>query len=253
MSKAVAIVADALLPSLVKEAAAALARASSAAEVLAARDMATATYDAAKRSARLQRAKAAHDELVSATYRVQADSLEIESLAKRRLADEFDAAQQRGEIAQQGRRGTNKVPTAEDIGTTRKQIFDARQLRDAIARSPRALRTALDEILERGAEPTRALLRRELRAVRASHSRSSVVLDANHANEHRLLDGRNLFRVSRFELDALIVRARREAALLSLVRDHVANNTAPDTRVGDYLTRGTLDRLIGLASEGDGQ
>ena len=65
MPKAVATVADELLPSLVKEAAAALSRATSAAEVLAARDMATTTYDAAKRSARLQKAKRAHDELVA--------------------------------------------------------------------------------------------------------------------------------------------------------------------------------------------
>ena len=53
---------------------------------------------------RFQRAKAAHDDLIAATHRAQADALEIEALAKRRLADEYDAAQERGEVAT-GREG----------------------------------------------------------------------------------------------------------------------------------------------------
>ncbi len=56
MTGALAI-ADDTLPSLVKEAAAVLAGAASAAEVLSAQDMATTIYDAAKRAARLQKAK----------------------------------------------------------------------------------------------------------------------------------------------------------------------------------------------------
>jgi hypothetical protein len=50
MSGALAI-SDDTLPSLVKEAAAVLAGATSAAEVLSAQDMATTIYDAAKRAA----------------------------------------------------------------------------------------------------------------------------------------------------------------------------------------------------------
>jgi len=166
MPKAVAIVHDPLLPSLVKEAAAALARATSAAEVLAARDMATATYDAAKRTARLQKAKAAHDELIAATYRVQADALEIESQAKRRLADEYDAAQERGEAAKKGKPvnvpGQNIKATTAEIGVSRKDIHDARQVRDAIAKDPAIVREALDDILASGDEPTRAALKRAI-------------------------------------------------------------------------------------------
>jgi hypothetical protein len=64
-----------------------------AAEVLEARDMA---YDAAKRGARVAQAKGAHDSLIAAAHRLQADALEIEAGAKRRLADEYDAAQARG-------------------------------------------------------------------------------------------------------------------------------------------------------------
>lgn len=47
-----------------------------------------------------------HDEVISTGYRAQADALEIESMAKRRLADEYDAAQERGAGA--GRRSGAK-------------------------------------------------------------------------------------------------------------------------------------------------
>ena len=57
--------------------------------------MVDVVYDLAKRTARLHRAKQAHDELVAASYRVQGDALEIEAGAERRLADECDAAQER--------------------------------------------------------------------------------------------------------------------------------------------------------------
>jgi hypothetical protein len=67
-----------------------------AAEVLEARDMASVAYDAAKRGARVAQAKGAHDSLIAAAHRLQADALEIEAGAKRRLADEYDAAQARG-------------------------------------------------------------------------------------------------------------------------------------------------------------
>src|SRR4051812_46029902 len=90
------------LPALIDRAAKALANARGAAEVLEARDMASFAYDAAKKAARLGKAKQAHDDLISAAYRAQADALEIEAGAKRRLADEYDAAQERNEIAKAG-------------------------------------------------------------------------------------------------------------------------------------------------------
>jgi hypothetical protein len=164
-SSALAVAQAAELPTLVKAAAEALARATNAAEVLAAGEKAGLVYDAAKRAARLQKAKGAHDELIAATYRVQADSLEIESLAKRRLADEYDAAQARGEVGKKGQRSDlvpagNKVATAEDVGLTRKQVFESRQIRDAIEQDPGIVRRALDQMLAAGAEPTRAGLKR---------------------------------------------------------------------------------------------
>lgn len=72
-----------------------------------------------------------------------------EAQAKRRLADEYDAAQGRGEVGQ--RTGRPKVvpqendfptPAAANLGLTRKAIHEARQLRDAEAADPGVIRRA---------------------------------------------------------------------------------------------------------------
>lgn len=153
------------LPSLIDRAASMLSGAKTAAEVLEAREVAGLAYDVAKRAARLQRAKSAHDDLVAAAHRAQAHALEIEARAKRRLADEYDAAQARGEVASDGRPKTvgnvNGIPaTSADLGLRRDEIHEARQIRDAEAADPGVVRRALDDRLERGEEPTRAALRK---------------------------------------------------------------------------------------------
>ncbi|RWQ56539.1 MAG: SAM-dependent methyltransferase [Mesorhizobium sp.] len=208
MPTALAIASETQLPSLVKEAAAALARATSAAEVLAARDMASTVYDMAKRTARLQKAKKAHDELIGATYRVQADSLEIESLAKRRLADEYDAAQPAG-AAKGGRPKT--VPdgngfTAEEAGLNRKQVFEARQMRDAIEQDPGIVRRALDQMLAAGAEPTRAGLKRAAADLPPTRPnlRAAVGTDSATAAER----GNNLYETPAEAMRALLSLTR---------------------------------------------
>lgn len=59
----------------------------------------------------------------------------IEAQAKRRLADEYDAAQERGEVATDGRpesvSGENgfRPATAADLGLNRNAIYDARVIR----------------------------------------------------------------------------------------------------------------------------
>ena len=155
------------LPTLVADAAAALVNARDAAEVLEARDLATLAYDVAKRTARLAKAKQAHDDLIVAAHRAQAHALQIEARAKLRLADEYDAAQERGEVAR-GSVRTDIVPdendvrpaTAADIGLSRKDIHEARLVRDAEKVEPGIVQRALDDQLDRGEEPTRAALRR---------------------------------------------------------------------------------------------
>jgi hypothetical protein len=167
------------LPTLVDRAAAALANARGAAEVLEARDLATLAYDVAKRTARLAKAKQAHDELIAAAHRVQARALQIESQAKMRLADEYDAAQERGEVASAGQHAravpdgnssshARAVPdensssraTTTDLGLTRKAVHEARLIRDAERAQPGIVGRTLQEQMERGDEPTRAGLRK---------------------------------------------------------------------------------------------
>lgn len=150
------------LPALIRRAADQLVSATNAAEILEARDMASVAYDASKKAARLAKAKGAHDELLAKAHRAQADALEIEAAAKRRLADEYDAAQDRGEIST-GRPKSlpdgNTSATVADVGLTSKEIFESRQIRDAEVAEPGIARRALDARLAQGLEPTKAALR----------------------------------------------------------------------------------------------
>jgi hypothetical protein len=164
---ALAIPEAGTLPALVRAAADKIAKAETAAEILEARELAGVAYDTAKRAARLAKAKSAHDELISVAYRAQADALEIESMAKRRLADEYDAAQERGEVRtrsdnQYASSRSEEAVSAADIGLTHKEIHDARQIRDAERANPGVIRRTLDTMLGEGREPTKAAVRREI-------------------------------------------------------------------------------------------
>lgn len=79
--------------------------------------------------------------------------MKIEAHAKLRLANEYDAAQERGEVATQSRGGANiadgvpggnTVVTVSDLGLTRKAVHEARRLRDAEASDPGVIRRTLD-------------------------------------------------------------------------------------------------------------
>lgn len=153
------------LPALIDRATRALADAKSSAEVLEARDMARVAYDAAKSAGRLARAKEAHDTVLSQVYRAQANALNIEARAKMRLAEEYDAAQERGEVraANTGRSASAlEAPNVSAIGLTHKDIHDARQIRDAEKADPGITKRTLDGMVERGEEPTKAALNREI-------------------------------------------------------------------------------------------
>ena len=159
------------LPLLIDRATTALANARSAAEVLEACGMASIAYDMAKATARLGKAKQAHDELIAAAHRAQAEALVIQAQAKRRLADEYDAAQDRGEVAS-GRDGPgagvsngNAKATVAEIGITRKEIHDARLVRDAEVADPGVVRRTVEEDLAARKEPTKAKVRRVVKSV----------------------------------------------------------------------------------------
>lgn len=165
------------LPALVDRAAQTLASARSAAEILDARDKAAIAYDMAKRAARVVAARNAYDELIPAIHRAQADALVIEAGAKRRLADEYDAAQERGEVRQNGGDRT-RIPeqnsaSVTSIGLTHKTIHAARIVRDAEEASPGIVRRTVDEALANGEEPTKAKVRRAVEAVAPSRGKAA--------------------------------------------------------------------------------
>ena len=174
MATAPALIPIQTLPGLVQRAASQLASATTAAEVLEARDTAHAAYDVAKVAARFAKAKGAHDELIAKAHRAQADALEIEAMAKRRLADEYDAAQERGEVRTVGNvPSQNNTPTAAEAGLSRKDIHEARKIRDAEEAQPGIVREALSAALDAGTEPTRAAVNRAV-----AGSRSKPMLSA---------------------------------------------------------------------------
>lgn len=160
---------DESLPTLIDHAAHALASARTSAEVLEARIFASAAYDAAKAAGRMAKAKKAHDEVISAVYRAQGDALLIEARAKARLADEYDAAQERGEVAGHGGGRNFKVAdsnvettTAADLGLRRDEIHEARQIRDAERENPGLIESAISERINMGAEPTKAFVKEQV-------------------------------------------------------------------------------------------
>ena len=167
------------LPSLIDRASHALSNARTAGEVLEARDFARVAYDAAKSAGRMARAKKAHDDVMGAVYRAQADALLIEARAKHRLADEYDSAQDRGEVQRHGGQlprdvDAHNIPTAADLGLRRDEIHNARQMRDAELASPGLAQQALDSMVEARVEPTRAALQASVRAALAERQHSNA-------------------------------------------------------------------------------
>lgn len=181
---------------LIDRAVATLTNAISAAEVLDARDMASLAYDAAKRAGRISKAKQAHDSVIAAAHRTQADALDIEAAAKRRLADEYDAAQERGEVrtrADNQHVPKENKPTVAELGISRKDIHEARQIRDAEKAEPGIVRQALDKMVKAGEEPTRAKVSRAVRAKvnrpRKPNGYRNTVEESQHDRDLRMLMG----------------------------------------------------------------
>jgi hypothetical protein len=66
------------------------------------------------------------------------------------------------------------VPSTADLGLTRKQVFNARQIRDAVASDPGIVRRVLDDMLANGDEPTRAAVKRVVLDPRRANLRAAV-------------------------------------------------------------------------------
>lgn len=162
---------QATLPVMIERASRTLLEAKSSAEVLEARDMARMAYDAAKSVGRHARAKQAHADVVAAVRKSQGEAALIEIRADMRLADEYDGAQDRGEVAGAGKPviipdGNNKA-TAAEIGVNPKEMHVARKVRDAEKAEPGKAERAVKDIIARGEEPTKTKLRQEMIATPA--------------------------------------------------------------------------------------
>lgn len=170
------------LPSLVRKAASQLESATTAAEVLEAKASAGLAYDAAKAAARFAKAKGAYDDVIGAVYRAQADALEIEAMAKRRFADEYDAGQRDGFVAKPGEWRERKEAVsgghglakdkllASDFGLTRKDIQRFREVRDADDADPGIHGRVARELADRGEEPSKTAVGREINTRLSSFS-----------------------------------------------------------------------------------
>jgi hypothetical protein len=212
---------QATLPVLIERASRTLLDARSSAEVLEARDMARAAYDAAKSAGRFAKAQKAHDDVLFAVSRAKADALEIEARAIRRLADEYDAAQERGEMAKAGKPvivpdGNNKATTAE-AGIVRKEIHEGRKLRDAEKASPGKTERVLKEMVARGEEPTRAKLKREMVEALKTEKPPAKAVDPERRKLAKLTPDALIDEVLGLRAD--LADAKAEAAKLKTERD----------------------------------
>jgi hypothetical protein len=157
------------LPVMLSRAMTTLEQAKDAGEILEAKAMASAAYDAGKIAERFAKMKQAHGDVIAAIRKTQADALVIEARAQCRLADEYDAAQERGEVKGHGNKKKSDIPnenitsTVIDIGLTSKQVHEARAVRDAEKARPGIVRKTLDAQLAQGKEPTRAEVKRAMK------------------------------------------------------------------------------------------
>lgn len=151
------------LTALVDRAAGALYGARNSAEIIDAIHLAGEAYTQARRLREMAKAKKAHDDLIDAVHRVEGDALIIKAKAESRLADEYDAAQKRGEVATSSDTlkkgpvlpdGKDGKPTTADIGLTHKQIHRARKIRNAEKIDPGVVQRTVDEAIAAGEEPT---------------------------------------------------------------------------------------------------
>src|SRR5262245_2671369 len=172
-----------------------LERATSAAEVLDARQQAGLAYTQAKAFARLAKIRKAHDAVLTTCRRMQADALGIENAAQCRLANEYDVAQKGGKVAganegRPRRSDTERLPSASDIGLTRKEVHEARIVRDAEKADPGVIKRTIDAKVEAGEEPTRADVMRAAKEATAKpeHKRKTD----KPKNEHKSTRGGRL-------------------------------------------------------------
>jgi hypothetical protein len=167
---------------LIDRAAATLIGAKTHADILDVFDQVNIAYSAAKAAERLFKARGAHDVIIGSCQKAVGDILIIESQAKQRLAQEYTAAQERGEVRKQGQYGerranipaenvcsdTNVSPTVAEIGLTPKQVHEARLVDAAEKLQPGIVQKTVEEKIQAGEFPTRADITRAVKNVTAA-------------------------------------------------------------------------------------
>jgi hypothetical protein len=130
-------------------------------DVIAAKVLAAHAYDDAKSAVALAERFKAGNALVDKARRLQGDALLIETRAKIRLADEWDAAKEAGLVGAGRPKNVSDGNgfTAAEAGLDRKEIHEARKLRDAEAKEPGIVERAIAARLSSGLNPSRANLR----------------------------------------------------------------------------------------------
>lgn len=162
-------------------------------DVMAARMLAAGAYDQAKAAASYAQRFGVVEKLVSKARQLQGDALVIEVKALVCIANEVDTAQAAGNLRSTGQRGPNKgrgansdlPPTSRDIGLNRKQVFIARQLRDAERNDPGIVGRFVADRISQNLEPSRAALRANLfvrRRAPAELFRRTLHIDFNPAD-----------------------------------------------------------------------
>ncbi|MET4514340.1 hypothetical protein [Bradyrhizobium sp. I1.7.5] len=96
-----------------------------------------------------RRFKFAYDDVMSAVYRSQANALMIEAQAERRLADEYDAAQARGEIGRPGAHISGGKMRASEVATPL-ELHEARAIRDAELADPGIVQRTVEAAVAEG-------------------------------------------------------------------------------------------------------
>ncbi|CDZ43228.1 Mlr8507 protein [Neorhizobium galegae bv. officinalis] len=153
------------------------ARINQAQHLFAAGDMraamiaAEAVYDEAKAAHGFAARMKASEGVIASAHAMVVEALEIGSLAKVALANEYDQAQAAGLVARKGR--PKNVP-GEDIlqlshfGIDRRVILDARKLRNAEIKNPGLIRSTIAGLSAEGILPTKSNLRAAIGTASAS-------------------------------------------------------------------------------------
>lgn len=207
----------------------------SAGDIKRARMLAAAAGAQAKAQADVAKRFGAAGELVAKARRLQGDALLIEARASIRIADEYDAAQAKGEAAKQGR--PKKVSdgdhfTLEEAGLTKQEVADARKLRDAEAGEPGIVERAIAARLAQGLEPTR----RSLRHAVGNRSDEAAARAVDYLYETPIEAMRTLLALESFSPNAWEPAVGRGAILRPL------EDAGYDVAISDLRDRGVATR-----------